>query len=276
ARADLPPALKRAANRLLDRVVARLAVRFDQRYAPYGEVARLDRVWDELARWAPASETERLNHAFASIARVEAELAERAPRSEVERLNKAFDELAELRWWSRDLVLSERCVEIPWVLSRYEGEERVLEVGHANAEPRYVEALRSLETPHLVGIDLAVGPQEVQEVFYGVVADVRNPPFPAASFDLGLRISTIEHVGRDNSVYGLPPEEATPYPDHDAIRALARLLRDGGRLLLSVPYGRYEDHGWLINYDAEHLDALVEASGLRVKDATYYEQRGGW
>ena len=31
---------------------------------------------------------------------------------------------------------SERWVEIPWVLSRYRDESRVLDTGYANAEPR--------------------------------------------------------------------------------------------------------------------------------------------
>ena len=34
-----------------------------------------------------------------------------------------------------------------------------------------------------------------------VVADVRELPFPDASFDLAFCISTLEHVGRDNEIY---------------------------------------------------------------------------
>ncbi len=61
-----------------------------------------------------------------------------------------------------------------------------------------------------------------------------------------------------------------------AVATVARWLAPGGRLLLTVPFGRFEDHGWLVNYDAARLDALVAASGLRVATARYYEQRGGW
>ena len=35
----------------------------------------------------------------------------------------------------------ERLIEIPWVLSRYRGEQRVLDVGYANADPAYLAAL---------------------------------------------------------------------------------------------------------------------------------------
>jgi hypothetical protein len=44
---------------------------------------------------------------------------------------------------------SERCVEIPWVLSRFHHESRVL------AEPRYSQGRNSLGITSLVGLDLA-------------------------------------------------------------------------------------------------------------------------
>src|SRR5712691_4920029 len=35
----------------------------------------------------------------------------------------------------------ERVIEVPWVLARYRGEPRVLDIGSANADPLYLEAL---------------------------------------------------------------------------------------------------------------------------------------
>lgn len=49
---------------------------------------------------------------------------------------------------------SERCIEIPWAISCYSGEERVLDVGYANAEDRYLEQLLSLNIKELHGIDI--------------------------------------------------------------------------------------------------------------------------
>jgi hypothetical protein len=239
-------------------------------------IGSLERELDNLrgeppTQYAPVSEVERLNLAFEELAALRADVAAKAPVSEVERLNLVFRELSLLR--------SERNVEIPWVLSLYRGEHHVLEVGYAYAERRYVEALRSLSIPFLVGLDLAC-PSDTGylDLFTAIRADVRHPVFREGSFQLILCISTIEHIGRDNSGYGLPAEPRSPAeaPDHQTIRQLADWLAPGGRLLLTVPFGKFEDHGWLINYDAEHLDALVKVSGLDIVSARYYEQRGGW
>lgn len=227
---------------------------------------------------APASEIARLDLAFG-------QLAATAPASEVERLNLAFEETTALREALHRrtlellaLTLSERTVEIPFILSQYRGEARVLEIGFAHAEPRYVEALASLEIPLLVGLDLVPGDPKLAQVFTAVLGDVRTPLFCEGAFDLVLLVSTVEHVGRDNSNYGIGGHgpASDEHPDHRAIARIARWLAPGGRVLLTVPFGRFEDHGWLINYDAAHLDALVAASGLDVASSRYYEQRGGW
>jgi hypothetical protein len=47
--------------------------------------------------------------------------------------------------------MTERVVEIPWVLSRYRGERRVLDIGPAYALPLYIQGLRRLRIPELHG-----------------------------------------------------------------------------------------------------------------------------
>lgn len=167
-----------------------------------------------------------------------------------------------------------RAVEIPWALSRYAGERRVLDIGYAFAEQRYLTALAALGIPHLVGLDLTVSDR------YGaarVAADVRHPPFARAAFELIVAISVIEHIGRDNARYvGDTPDARQGDGDFRAVRALAALLAPGGRLLLTVPFGAAEDHGWFIQYDAARLDALASASGLTVAEAEYYRYDGAW
>lgn len=69
---------------------------------------------------------------------------------------------------------SERCVEIPWALSRFHGERRVLDLGHANAEPRYTEARNALAIPFLARLDPAA---VAQNGICGVAGDAMRPPF---------------------------------------------------------------------------------------------------
>jgi hypothetical protein len=127
----------------------------------------------------------------------------------------------------------ERPIEIPWVLSRYAGEQRLLDVGYAFAEPAYLAGLLDLDVPELTGVDLAVG--EVPGLT-SVQADVRELPFADGAFDAAIAISTLEHVGRDNTQYGLASERDDAALDA-ALRELRRVSR---RLLATVPTGAGE------------------------------------
>jgi len=97
-------------------------------------------------------------------------------------------------------------------------------------------------------------------------------------FDLILAISVIEHVGYDNSVYF---EEGGFSKDFDgdlkAMSNLMKVLKSGGRIVVTVPYGRKVDYGWFVHYDKCHLDRLVELDGLKLlkKDLFIYKD-GGW
>src|SRR5262249_29268769 len=89
----------------------------------------------------------------------------------------------------------ERFIEIPWVLARYAGEARVLDVGYANAEAAYLAALVEAAPDGVVGVD----PVSADRAgIRAVVGDMRALPFDDDAFDVVLCVSTIEHVGRDN------------------------------------------------------------------------------
>ena len=169
--------------------------------------------------------------------------------------------------------LDERIVEIPWCLARYGGERRVLDVGYAFAEPQYLTGLLALGAEELVGVDLAEA--EVPGV-RGVAGDVRELPFQGGSFDVAFCVSTLEHIGRDNKVYGL----ATARDDTGAARALSelrRVLNPAGRLLVTVPCGEEQDLGWQVQLTPKAWVALFEDARLIVFEDEIYELgSNGW
>jgi O-antigen chain-terminating methyltransferase len=238
---------------------------------------------EAVAARSPLSEVDRLNLSFEKVAELEEAVAARSPLSEVDRLNLLFDDFLALERTVSALSelvdgwMSERAVEIPWVARSYQDEGTVVEVGYAFAEPRYLIALRSLEIPDLILLDVNEDIHRI-EMCGGrsVVADVRNAPFDDGSVDLVLCISTIEHIGRANDAYGTMGEVSSTRADIDALIEMSRWLRPGGRVLLSVPFGKLEDHGWLTNYDDERLSSLVQASGLSIVSEQYLELAGGW
>ena len=177
-----------------------------------------------------------------------------------------------LGWLRAAAGTDERVVEVPWVLSRLVPEGRVLEAGYAYAEAPYLVALLRSGV-ELVGVDLAERDVEGME---RVVADVRALPLSDASVDQVLLVSTLEHVGADNTGYGLAAEDA-PSSRVDALRELGRVLRPGGRILVTVPLGEPGDHGWFRLDDARGWTALFCSAGLFVEEQEAYELTGeGW
>lgn len=174
---------------------------------------------------------------------------------------------------ARTIGRTERVVEIPWVLSRYRGEQRVLDVGPAFAHPVYTQRLSALGIPELHGVDLSgrriTGMRLTR-------ADVRHMPYPDEYFDLVLCISAIEHVGLDNSRYGLVAGRAEA-GDIAALREIRRVLATRGRLLITVPFGRREVHSWFRQYDLSAWRALVRGGGMIEKELHWYmHDDQGW
>jgi SAM-dependent methyltransferase len=160
----------------------------------------------------------------------------------------------------------ERIVEIPWVLSRYRGEANVLDVGTAYASPSYVGALVRLGAERLVGVD----PADMSVAgIESVTADVRDLPFRADSFDLVFCVSTLEHIGRDNRVYGLADERSTSGMD-EGLAELARVLKGAGRILLTVPCGDLKDHGWFVQLPPDDWRRVFSGAGFRVAGEEIY------
>lgn len=167
----------------------------------------------------------------------------------------------------------ERVIEIPWTLARYRGEARVLDVGYANAEPIYLAALLSLGARELVGADLVEA--EVPGL-RSVVADARDLPLEDGSLDVVFCISTLEHVGQDNRVYGVEgqtDEEGIA----TALRELRRVLTRRGRLLLTVPCGEPQEFGWFVQWDQPGWTRLFREAGFLSFEQEVYELgENGW
>lgn len=168
---------------------------------------------------------------------------------------------------------TERVVEIPWVLSRYVDERRVLDIGASFALPQYVRHLIGLQIPELYGVDLS------RRAIPGITmtqADVRAMPYADSHFDLITCISTLEHIGRDNRIYGI---RARPKQGGDllALREMKRVLSERGRILITVPFGHREDYKWFMQYDLDAWNSLIRQTELEaIELAIYIYSRTGW
>ncbi len=205
------------------------------------------------------------------------ELATSAEHDHLMRLDDAVSWAAAARHAGerpRNLVapagVDERPIEIPWCLARYAGEPSVLDVGYAFAEPAYIFGLLGLGAPKLTGVDLVTadvpGLRSVQ-------ADLRQLPFGNGEFNVAIAISTLEHVGQDNSQYGL----AVEHDDASLDAALRELRRVSSRLLVTVPTGAGELLPEQAVYTpAQWIERFERAGFLVWEDELYELGADGW
>ena len=167
--------------------------------------------------------------------------------------------------------LPERVVELLLLKLSYSPNIRVLDVGHANAMDCHLKVLQSLPRPsYITGIDIA-NPVYDSHLYYkqSMIGDITKTPFSDGEFELIWCISALEHFGMDNSVYTENFERENTM-DIQAIHEMLRLLTTGGKLLITVPYGKYEDHGWFKNYDKEHWQRLINIVQSKAKVQEWY------
>jgi glycosyltransferase involved in cell wall biosynthesis/SAM-dependent methyltransferase len=172
----------------------------------------------------------------------------------------------------------ERVVEFPWIVAQ-EPSGRMLDAGSALNHAHVLERIRPLvQTLDIV----TLAPEEVafphKEVSY-LYADLRDLPYRDEHFTTVVSLSTLEHVGMDNTMYGVDAPRADN-PEREmgqAVAELIRVLAPGGVFLVTVPYGRREDHGWLRQFDRADVERLIAAVPAReVTCSVYRYSQEGW
>jgi hypothetical protein len=177
--------------------------------------------------------------------------------------------------------LDARVVEIPWALSRL-----------PNTGGALLDAGSSLN--HSFAVDycrrngwklhiLTLAPETRcfwdRGVSY-VYGDLRRTVFADDAFGAVVCISTIEHVGMDNTSYAGKDPAARPSDEWEFLRAvkeLRRALSPGGALHITFPFGRHENHGWFQQLDSARVDRLIEAFGpVRVSETVFRYLPDGW
>ena len=168
---------------------------------------------------------------------------------------------------ANDPGVDERVVEYAWLFDRMRALKpagRVLDAGSVLNYRPVIDAWRAAQFPPVSIVTLAYEGHAYPATHTSYeFADLRQLPYRDEWFSTVMCLSTIEHVGLDNRIYGAAAEGPSD-PTREAVRALQelqRVLRRGGTLLLSVPFGRSANRGWFRIFDSRDLEPLVSAPG---------------
>jgi SAM-dependent methyltransferase len=177
--------------------------------------------------------------------------------------------------------LDERVVEYPWFLSRLPRESGTLLDAGSVLNFRYVLSHPSLKAKKVFISTLA--PERScfwkQGISY-VYEDLRNSCFRDEYFDWIASLSTIEHIGLDNTL--LYTADASKKENQSAsclgaVKEFHRMLKPGGKLYLSVPFGKAVNRDWFQVFDGAMVDEIIRAFGPSQAEEFYFKyEADGW
>jgi hypothetical protein len=155
---------------------------------------------------------------------------------------------------------SERAIEVPLALdflAQYQGSEHILEVGNVLQHYEHILQKPFTSPPRRIIDKFEIG-RDVENI------DVMDMD-PAHKFQAIIAISTVEHVGQFCTPTGEFGELESKVDLEAPLKAIAKiydLLDNGGRALLTVPFGKLTAGGWYVQFSAEYMDLLVTNYGL--------------
>lgn len=163
------------------------------------------------------------------------------------------------------MVTTERVIEYPFVFQHLNGVDGpILDLGCCHSRLPLALASRGFR---VVGMDFNPYPYR-HPGLRALRADIMKIPFGEGTFSAVLAVSVIEHIGIGH--YGEPEANIG---DQVAVREIARILKPGGKALITVPYGQAHTNDWMRVYDRLRLAQLT--LGLKVDQVEYAVSRTG-
>ena len=172
-------------------------------------------------------------------------------------------------FWKEEIVrfltesTSERVVEIPLVFKNTPlPKKKILDVGC-----RY--SMLSIQLASLGhemhGIDIN-NYKHKHPNFIFHKADILSSNFPKDYFDVVIALSTIEHIGLGR--YG---DKQDIGGDTKAVRQILRIIKPGGRFLITLPFGKAVKTNWFRVYNMEKLRKLL--TGFKINKVHFFKEK---
>jgi SAM-dependent methyltransferase len=172
-------------------------------------------------------------------------------------------------------VISERLVEYPFLarnLISLDTKARILDIGSANSPLTKAISKFGNKKWQVIGIDIATASEKFDSLSLTRM-DARLLGFRDEVFDQIICISTIEHIGIPSDYYNI--RQSDKLGDMRAISEIYRVLKKGGAVIATLPYGnkiKKQDHRI---YSKSSLDNLTLGFSVIRKEFYRYDD-GKW
>lgn len=177
--------------------------------------------------------------------------------------------------------MDERVIEYPWLLSCLPAHPGTLLDAGSVLNFEWLLTQPQIKNKRLFISTLA--PEQLcfwQQGISYVYEDLRMACYRDQYFDWVVCLSTLEHVGLDNTrlyTQNHHRKENCPEAYLNMVQELNRILKPNGRLYLSVPFGAYKNHGWLQVFNQAMVEQVIEAFSPTSWTAQYFQyQIEGW
>lgn len=177
--------------------------------------------------------------------------------------------------------IDERVVEYPWLFAQLPvNPGRMLDAGSA-LNHRFLVERAPLRNAKLTIMTLA--PEKRcfwdRSISY-VFGDLRETLFADSVFDVVASISTIEHIGLDNTMLytgDVSKKESDVLGFIPAVTEFRRVLKPGGICLITVPFGRPGAYGWYQVFDRGLVEKVIQAFRPSNHSVDYFGyEMDGW
>lgn len=165
--------------------------------------------------------------------------------------------------------LDERVIEYSWIFSNVKrGHSQLLDAGSTFNFEHIIEHPLIKEKELTIFTYASENDNYPEKRISYVYGDLRELPFKDSFFDMVVSQSTIEHIDMNNSIYGYEIDhhkksEIKSYKFLEAIKEMIRVLKPEGTLLITFPYGKFENHVFFQQFDQEMLGKLINEFYLR-------------
>jgi hypothetical protein len=170
--------------------------------------------------------------------------------------------------------LDERVIEYPWVYARLPGNPgQMLDAG-ATLNYDFLVKRPPVSAARLSICTLAPEQQcHWRRGISYIFDDLRCSSFRSEIFDTLVSISTIEHIGLDNTLlYTRDPGKRECDRDgfRAAVREFRRVLRPGGVCFITVPYGKASMRGWFQVFDRTMIETVLDDFQPAQQELAYF------